>query len=330
MNNYDYNFGQYDESLKAYVKKLIDNSGEYFCMQAENGEVVDRQHDADVVADCFRYLVDYLQYNYQESPETFDEFMAPIIERVQTVAVLPVGDDRRIFGRIRAHKNVVEVNPDLPASMYLTDKERTRLYFAHELGHVTNSAWTSKALDYVNYQIYRRQLSLEDAQLIFDGVLMLDEAIAQNRAEEYTYDYSGKQRPKQRMHTIMGLYRGMPFKSNFDYYCELQEPAVMFARTLRGIGGVYDDSAALDILSERAMSPDFFDNILEEYQRSGQMEAFKKIFISMGYLKRASYANFGCEDPRYMENSWRYLDDLRNQTAALRDYRDPFDDMFFH
>ena len=327
MNNYDYNFGQYDESLKAYVKKLIDNSGEYFCMQAENGEVVDRQHDANVVADCFRYLVDYLQYNYQESPETFDEFIAPIIERVQTIAVLPVGDDRGIFGRIRISKKIVEINPELPASMYLTNKERTKLYLAHELGHVTNLAWLNKALDYVKGQIAEGQLTVEDAQLICDGFSMLGEAITQNRAENFTYASSGKPRPRPRMYTNLNLYRGMPFKSNFDYYCELQEPAVMFARTLRGIGGVYDDSDALDMLSERAMSSDFFDNILEEYQRNGQMEAFKKIFKSMGYLKRASYANFGCEDPIYMENSWRYLDDLRNQAAALRDYRDPFDDI---
>ena len=46
----------------------------------------------------------------------------------------------------------------------------------------------------------------------------------------------------------------------------------------------------------------------------------------MGLLKRASYANFGYEDVSYLHNSKTYLERLRNVTAQMRDYREPFDD----
>ena len=46
----------------------------------------------------------------------------------------------------------------------------------------------------------------------------------------------------------------------------------------------------------------------------------------MGLLKRASYANFGYEDPSYLHNSNRYLQNLRSVTTQMRDYRESFID----
>ena len=116
------------------------------------------------------------------------------------------------------------------------------------------------------------------------------------------------------------------YKSNFDYYGELQEPATMFAKTLRGIGKEHDDVIALNILSERALSPNFFNTVLNEYSRDGQMAAFIKEVQYMGLLKRASYANFGYEDVSYLRNSKTYLERLKNITTQMRDYREPFND----
>ena len=157
---------------------------------------------------------------------------------------------------------------------------------------------------------------------------MLDEATTQNRAENFVYEFSGKQRPRLANYINQNLFNGETYKSNFDYYGELQEPATMFARTLRGIGKENDDIRALDMLSERAMSPNFFNNILNEYSRDGQMPSFIQGVQYMGLLKRASYANFGYEDDLYLQNSKTYLDRLRNVTTQMRDYREPFNDSF--
>ena len=112
----------------------------------------------------------------------------------------------------------------------------------------------------------------------------------------------------------------------YGYYGELQEPATMFAKTLRGIGKEHDDVIALNILSERALSPNFFNTVLNEYSRDGQMAAFIKEVQYMGLLKRASYANFGYEDVSYLRNSKTYLERLKNITTQMRDYREPFND----
>ena len=45
---------------------------------------------------------------------------------------------------------------------------------------------------------------------------------------------------------------------------------------------------------------------------------------NMGYLKRAAYANFGQADTIYLYKSKEYLDKLKDLTARMRDYREPF------
>lgn len=77
----------------------------------------------------------------------------------------------------------------------------------------------------------------------------------------------------------------------------------MFARTLRGIGKENNDLTALNMFSNRALLPNFFTNILNEYARDGQMPSFIQEVQYMGLLKRASYSNFGYGDVSYLHNS---------------------------
>ncbi len=156
----------------------------------------------------------------------------------------------------------------------------------------------------------------------------IDEATTQNRAENFAYEISGKDRPRLAYYRNGRMFNSEVYKSNFDYYSELQYPATMFARTLRGIGKEDDDLTALDMLSEMALLPNFFNNILNEYLRDGQMLAFIQEVQFMGLLKRASYANFGYENISYLHNSKTYLERLRNLTTQMRDYREPFNDEY--
>lgn len=323
MYNLNYDFGQYNDVISVYIEVLINKSTTNFQQQIRNRQVRNREHDADALAGCIQNLEEYLYYNFQKSPATFNHVINATMDNVRTISVLP-NNKRGIYGEAQADNKIIYINPDLSDSRNLTGEERTRLYMAHELGHIINHDWMNKVIEYANQQIRQGRLSQEHAQLIYDGFSMLDEATTQNRAEKFVYEFSGKQRPRLANYRNENLFNGETYKSNFDYYGELQEPAAMFARTLRGIGKENDDIRALDMLSERAMASNFFNNILNEYSRDGQMPSFIQEVQYMGLLKRASYANFGYEDVSYLRNSKTYLDRLRNLTTQMRDYREPF------
>lgn len=325
MYNLTYDFGQYNAVISTYIEVLINKTMTGFQQQIRNGQVRNGKHDGDTLAGCIQNIEEYLHDNYEKSPKTFNHMINATMNHVRTILVLP-DNKRGIYGETQAQNKTICINPDLPDSEYLTGEERTRLYMAHELGHIINYEWMNKTVEYANQQIRQGRLTQEHAQLICDGFSMLDEATTQNRAENFVYAFSGKSRPKLAYYTNDRMFRSEAYKSNFDYYGELQEPATMFARTLRGIGKENDDGKALDMLSERALSPNFFNNILSEYTKDGQMPAFIEETQYMGLLKRASYANFGYEDVSYLHNSKTYLEKLKSITAKMRDYREPFED----
>lgn len=325
MYKLEYDFKQYNNIMSAYIEVLINNSMTNFQQQISNGQVRNGEHDAGALAGCIQNLEEYLYYNYKKSPATFNHVLNAIMNNLRTISVLQ-DNNREIYGETQAQNKIIYINPNLSASKYLTGEERIRLYMAHELGHIVNNAWMNKVVEYVNQQIRQGSLKQEHAQLIYDGFSMLDEATTQNRAENFAYEISGKSRPRLTYYRNGRMFNSEEYKSNFDYYGELQEPATMFAKTLRGIGKEHDDVIALNILSERALSPNFFNTVLNEYSRDGQMAAFIKEVQYMGLLKRASYANFGYEDVSYLRNSKTYLERLKNITTQMRDYREPFND----
>lgn len=325
MYNLKYDFKQYNEVMSVYMDVLVEKSTAQFQQQIRNGQVRNSEHDADALAGGIENLEEYLYYNFQKSPQTFNHILNSTMNKVKTISVLPE-EERGIYGRTEVENQMIFINPDLRSSKNLTGEERTRLYMAHELGHVINDGWMKKVIEYCNQNIRQGRLTQEHAQLIYDGFSMLDEATTQDRAEEFVYEFSGKRRPQLAYYRNGKLFDGQPYQSNFDYYGELQEPATMFARTLRGIGKEDNDMIALSMLSDRALSPSFFNSILNEYSRDGQMPSFIKEVQYMGLLKRASYANFGYEDPSYLHYSNRYLQNLRSVTTQMRDYREPFVD----
>ena len=325
MYDLKYDFKQFNDVMSVYMDVLVQKSTAKFQQQIRNGQVRNSEHDADALAGGIENLEEYLYYNFQKSPETFHHILNSTMNKVKTISVLPY-EERGIYGRTEVENKMIFINPDLSSSRTLTGEERTRLYMAHELGHVINDGWMKKVLEYCNQNLRLGRLTQEHAQLIYDGFSMLDEATTQDRAEDFVYEFSGKRRPKLAYYRNGRLFDGQPYQSNFDYYGELQAPATMFARTLRGIGKEKNDMRALSMLSDRAISPNFFNNILNEYSRDGQMPSFIKEVQYMGLLKRASYANFGHSDPLYLQNSSRYLQNLGSITSQMRDYREPFTD----
>ena len=109
-------------------------------------------------------------------------------------------------------------------------------------------------------------LNQNQKQLIYDGFSLLDESTTQDRAEDISYFYAHKQRPNiERYVDSRGMYDREPYKTNYDFYGELQEPATIFARTLRGIGKIEDDMETISALSKRALNPNFINSIINEY-----------------------------------------------------------------
>lgn len=318
-----YNFGQYNKQIAGYMDKLFENSGKIFQNQFQNGKLNDYEHERTVLIDCIGYLEEYLYYNYKKYPNSFNDIINSIFNNVKAISLLP-NDNRGVYGF--SQNSIAYINPGIPNSRTLTGKERTRLYMAHEIGHAINASWMNQIKEFANNQIRQGVLTLEKAQLFFDGFSMLSEAITQNRAEDFAYEVSRKQRPKLTNNRSRRLFNGKPYKSNFDFYGELQEPAIMFARTLRGIGKEKDDIRALDMLSERAFYQDFANDIVDEYSRDEQMPSLMKEIKYMGYLKKAAYANFGQEDPVHLRRSKEYLDNLKEVTTKMRDFREPFDE----
>ncbi len=325
MYSLRYDFMQYNDIIAGYIETLISKSGNNFREQIRAGEISNKESDSKGLARGIQNLEEYLYYNYKKSPESFNYILNSIINNVKTLSVLP-NSKRGIYGETQTQNKIVYINPDLPATQSLTGEERTRLYMAHELGHIINNGWMKAVIEYANSQIRQGRLTQEHAQLVYDGFSMLDEFTTQNRAEDFVYEFSGKRRSELSYHTNVRMFNGEAYRSNFDYYGELQEPAIMFARTLRGIGKENDDAKVLDMLSQRALLPNFLNNILSEYSKDGQMAAFVQEMKYMGLLKRASYANFGYGDTSYLDNSKTYLDKLRSITGQMRDYREPFED----
>ena len=211
------------------------------------------------------------------------------------------------------------VSPVISGSRNLTAKDRTRMYVGHELGHIVNSYWVDSA---------KARLCIDDSSYVASGISLLDESITQNIAEDFAYCFAGKSRPQMNLRKNLPrdghyLFDGEYYKSNYDFYGELQEPAIMFAKTLRGIGSIDNPEKALEKLCDRSFSHDFFSDIFREYVHDGREEDLIELLQNMGIIKDASYALFGIGEVEDIIASKNAKDRVVALSKSLRDTRDP-------
>ncbi len=172
MYKLKYDFRQYNNVIATYIDVLINNSMAIFQQQIRNGQVKNIEHDSNALAGCIQNLEEYLYYNFKKSPETFNHIINATMNNVRTISVLPK-DNRGIFGETQPQNKIIYINPDLRDSKYLTGEERTRLYMAHELGHIVNNEWMKKVVEYANQQIRQGRLTQDHAQLSYEDVSYL-------------------------------------------------------------------------------------------------------------------------------------------------------------
>ena len=318
-----YNFEQYNKVINLYLEVVKDNSEQHLVKQAEEKKISNPRNDIIGLDKSLGYLQDYLYYYFLNYPDKFSEILSSVISNIKTIGVLP-DNKRGIYGEAVNDEKIIYINPSLASNGLLTGDDRTRLYMAHEIGHIINNRWMKNCLDSLNEMLKEGVLSKEEAERIYEGMSLIDEVTTQDRAEDITYYFKNINRPSLKEVYNPRLFKGESFKSNFDFYGELLEPGIMFARTLRGIGSIESDSKALSTLSERALSSDFFDNILYEYNRDGHTRDLLEVLKYMGNIKRASYATFGYDDLSYLSSSKENKDKLIRITSSLRDYREEF------
>lgn len=322
LENYNlhYNFGIWNNRIKTYLNKVLDRSTDYFAKQYVNGEIRNIKHEYVSMLEYISDIEKYLFFNKNSS--NFYNILKSI-ENINVISVLPQ-NQRGIYGQAIPQQNVILVNPDLPGNNHLTSRERTMMYVAHELGHYVNDEWMKSVVSLLDGQVQSGQMIQSEAELFQEGFSLLDEAITQNRAEDMAYAFARKRRPDVRSCTRGRLFNGDSYQTNYDFYGELQEPATMFGRTLRGIGKIRNDKDALTELCNRATSPNFAKNIIEEYARDGQIQKLIPFVEHMGIIKKASYYMFGGDhDVWALNKSKRSLDRFKSYASELRDYRDP-------
>lgn len=312
-----YNFDNYNNEVNTYLESVYSNSLKYYGnhFKGKNKTQTVRL-DLETIDKSIGYIEDYLNYFYKKHPKHFLDVFKALKKNVNTISVLPPAD-RGIYGQYVSFVGLIFINPELRGSRTLTKDERTRLYLCHELGHAVHDEWIKKVSENLD------DVDSTTKSIIIEGFNLIDEATTQNTAENVAYYYSNNKRPKQQYYSGM-LFSGAPYKSNFDFYGNLQEPATMFSRTLRGIGKLESDNRALNILSLRALKNDFANKVFYEYKRDGHKEDLEYLMSYLGIIKKASYATFGYDDKKYINSSLGAFTELKKLAGSLRDYRPPF------
>ena len=305
-----YPFGEYNKKVSAYINSLISSSINKFEQQVSSGQMDGTNKEEKALVEAVANTEQYLYYIYKKYPKKFEEVFGVLSNDLKTIALLN-RNSRGIYGYADTNGKTLYVRPFFDKSGSLRGKERAKLYTVHEIGHFINKRWMAKVERILNDKVRSGNIKLDYGQLICDGFTLLDEAIAQNRAENFVYEIGNKKRPKVKKYSD-------GYSSNFDYYEEFQEPATLFARTLDGFGEELDDSTVLNMLSEKAFSSDFFNFIERQHNIPAKSSAFIKTMESMGLIKRAAYAKFGRADRIYLQKSKEYLDQFRKNVKELK------------
>ena len=241
------NFDNYNEDIYKYLRKVYLNSLDYYVENYINKYPTGtKKLDLDVLDKSIRYLEDYMYYVLKVYSDDFVNVFNSLKRNVKTMTVLSK-NQRGLYGQFIPFNGVILINPELKGNGVLNNKERTRLYVCHELGHAVHFDW----IHTLGKNIPKDKDGL--LPLIYKGFDLIDEATTQNMAEDIAYCFANKDRPALRECRGL-LFSGGSYKSNFDFYGNLQESATMFSRTLRGIGKVKDDNTALGLLSKRALT----------------------------------------------------------------------------
>ncbi len=245
--------------------------------------------------DHLQYLIDFISTGYAAGFIN-DKNLTTVITKLMKIEKfgnLPV-NQRGIFGYSIHNDNSpmlsIAINPDL-------DPYRKELYAFHEFTHAVldgNSDFMSKTA--------RNTGASPEQQVLFaDGYTVIEEAVAQNTAEQMMAKLYGRNRALYAQSTD-AIIPGVKFSTNFDYYGLYQPIGNTFARTLSGIGCLRnrgDNDIYLNALSARAFNGGFAEGIIKEYKSRGHFKELAISFVKLGRVYEAKQASFGWNNTSY-------------------------------
>ncbi len=178
-----------------------------------------------------------------------------------------------------------------------------QMIFSHELGHIICGTWEDDAWDFAD-KLYKfgankkilKNLKLGDRLYILEGLILLEEGIVQNCAEEVTHRLLKRRREAVQPKIDNEIFKGIEINSNFIFYEELQEIAVKFGKCLNFLECSDDDSFDLVLgkLAKKAFCRNFIDLLNDDICcDEDRVENFAIMLACMGKIKEASYAKFG-------------------------------------
>lgn len=274
--------GIFDRSVQYYFNK---NDG--YQQQFALRKIV------EYVRDLEKSLVGLINLGYVTTENV--DLIKKSFKELDTIGLLDSKFKGRIYGVTYDVSKRIEINPNLGSSKTLSSEDRTLLYVAHEMGHRFHYGWTNpRNLNFIFnepkvYELYKK-LTPQNQRYIYSGLSLLDEAVAQDRAEEIAYYFAGKQRPALTP-KMSRLFNGRPFRTNFDYYGELQEPAIRFGKTLKGVSK--NTNETLKSLGRAAIDNRFTTKVENEYRANDDLTGLFALIHSMGVMKEAAYEAFG-------------------------------------
>ena len=70
-----HDFGQYNNYIARYMDELLKKTGSNFRQQVQNGELIDYENELNALTDCVGYFEEYLYYDYQKFPNSFNDII---------------------------------------------------------------------------------------------------------------------------------------------------------------------------------------------------------------------------------------------------------------
>ena len=296
----------YNRSVKYYLKKP-DGYEQKYALSKLN----------EYVQALEKSLIGLINLGYVTTSNL--EFIKDTYKGIDTIGLLNSRYPAGVLGV--TDYNRIEVNPKLVNSKTLTSEDKTLLCICHEIGHRFHFEW--KKREYIDSLLknpkileFHQKLKKLIQELVYSGYELLDEALSEDRAEEITYYFAGKKRPEP-TYRQSKLFNGSPFKSNFSYYGELQEPAIMFGKTLRNIGK--KESDIMRQLGKAAIDPKFAIKIEKEFRENNRLDDLYALLHSMGTIKEATYEVYGMSEKNTIpntENALKVINALTNEIAS--------------
>lgn len=316
--------------IEDYLKRLFYSS---YSNDKDMKELPEMIHN---VEEFFASLID-LRYLTRRN---IKRIMTDLKDEDNGFRIIEQLHDKNSFSNSEGDK--IQINLDINSnhnSPLLTNEEFKRLSLFNEMCHKImrfdrNEDLINTYTDTLDSMLRSKGINNPDTEYketVFNGFLMIEDCLAQELAEELTYDSCHKERPKYKNKIEIGSLQKSGFETvevstNLDYHRLYQQPTIEFGKTLRGCHT--DESKNEDILSRmiiKSLNFNFVDEVIREFNH-GDGNKYQDLFLmlrTMGLLHIQKNASIGNGQTLYgilSNNCIETMNFLSKKNIELRPY----------